>query len=240
MQRVLLQAGFALALTSACAYAQVRQEVEPTDPSPAELPAATGEALPGKSIRPVPATSNDPGTQMDRKQPQSSTDGKDGSQKSIIRSPLNTKDKAFVVAAGQIGKTEIEAGQFALTRSKNPAVVEFAQMMVTDHGKSYAKLQDIAARETIDISKLDAKHSQVLSELSAAPAADFDRSYVSKMVSGHKDAETTIATMAQDTDDAELKAYADETLATVRMHLTHASKLDAAMVAGASSRGAKK
>lgn len=229
MTRIVLPLGFALALLSAGSFAQVRPEIDPPDPSPSELPAAPGEAVPGKSIRPTPSTSVDPGTPMDRKQPQTSSDGKDGSQKAVIRTSLTKADQKSLMAVGQIAMTEIQAGQIALDRSKDSAVREFARMMVTDHGKSYARVQDIAKRESVDVSTLDAKHAQMLAELRGAPLEGFDKAYVGSMVRGHQDAMATIEAVSRKSDDAELKAYAADTLVTVRMHLEHARKLEATL-----------
>lgn len=230
--RTLCQVGFVVATMSALsAHAQVKPEIDPADPKPSELPAASGEAKPGRSIRPQPSGSVDPGTPQDRKMPQTSSDGEDGSQKSVIRTQLTSADQAFVTAASQIGKTEIDAGNIALQRSQNSAVKEFAQMMITEHSENYARLSGIAERDKVKIGTLDAKHSGVVDTLRSTPAADFDRIYVGKMVQGHQDALTTFQTMAKKSDDAEIKSYADDTVIAVQKHLDHVQKLQASMAA---------
>src|SRR3954464_16097742 len=72
----------------------------------------------------------------------------------------------FVSKAAQDGMTEVELGKVALDKSKDPKVREFAQRMVTDHGKANHELESIAKRKGIDVpKKLDTEHQDMVKKL---------------------------------------------------------------------------
>ena len=58
---------------------------------------------------------------------------------------------AFIKTANIAGLTEILASKFALNASKNPRVVSFAQMMITDHAKVGNELKTLAKQKLVDI-----------------------------------------------------------------------------------------
>ncbi len=53
----------------------------------------------------------------------------------------------FVKKAALGGMTEVEAGKVALSKSQDPAIRDFAQRMVTDHGKANSELESLAMRK---------------------------------------------------------------------------------------------
>ena len=69
----------------------------------------------------------------------------------------------FVKKAGLDGMTEVEAGKVALSKSQDPAIRDFAQRMVTDHGKANSELESLAIRKGLQAPKrLDAEHKEML------------------------------------------------------------------------------
>src|SRR5207237_946016 len=50
-------------------------------------------------------------------------------------------DRTFVTNAAEGGMAEVELGQLATNKATNPDVKQFAQRMVTDHGKANDELK---------------------------------------------------------------------------------------------------
>jgi putative membrane protein len=76
------------------------------------------------------------------------------------------------------GKAEVELGRLASERGTSDAVKQFAQRIVTDHGKADEELTQLAQRPGIALpSDLDAKHKQLIDRLAKLSGAEFDRAY---------------------------------------------------------------
>ena len=74
----------------------------------------------------------------------------------------------FVKKAALDGMTEVEAGKVALSKSQDPAIRDFAQRMVNDHGKANSELESLAMRKGLTPPKqLDAEHKEMLDALTS-------------------------------------------------------------------------
>lgn len=143
-------------------------------------------------------------------------------------STLSKRDQSFVDKAAIAGLFEVEASHLALSRSTRPQITAFAKMMVSDHGKANAQLKTLASMKGTPVpGMLDKTHAEALAKLSAKkPGAEFDEAYADAMEDGHDKAVVLFETAAKDLDDADLKAYAAETLPTLKTHSEQAEKLD--------------
>jgi putative membrane protein len=59
-------------------------------------------------------------------------------------SPSTSPDQDFVTKAAQGNSAEVALGQIVVGKTKNPAVKQFAQMMVKDHTAALNELQELA------------------------------------------------------------------------------------------------
>jgi putative membrane protein len=101
---------------------------------------------------------------------------------------IRSSDKDFVHDLAVAGMTELELGRLALEHAMRADVKNFAQMMVDDHTKGGEKLKAIAAQHNITFpAQLDDQHRELRDKLANLKGADFDREYMSAMVSGHED-----------------------------------------------------
>src|SRR4051812_12931234 len=92
----------------------------------------------------------------------------------------------FVQKAAQDGMTEVELGKIALDKSKNDQVRNFAQRMVTDHGKANSELASLASSRGIDApKKLDAEHQAIVNDMKSMDGAAFDSHYSRHMNMDH-------------------------------------------------------
>src|SRR5215212_5181894 len=75
------------------------------------------------------------------------------------RAMNQANDKTFAMKAAMGGMAEVELGKLASEKATSPDVKQFAQRMVTDHGKANDELKTVASKESIDLpTSLDGKH----------------------------------------------------------------------------------
>jgi len=122
---------------------------------------------------------------------------------------------------------EIQASQLAQTKATSADVKAFAGRMITDHTKTSDQLKSIVASRSglKPPSSLDAKHRALLSKLRSASGANFDRIYARQQLQGHQQAVMLFTSESQNGKDAELKAFAGQTLPTLQQHLSMAQQL---------------
>lgn len=139
------------------------------------------------------------------------------------------QDDDFVEEASAKGVAEVEAGKLAQEKGSATDVKSFAEMMVQDHTAANAKLKSIADAKNLKVSdsaELMDKAKAAILELRSAKS--FDQAYANNQVKAH---EATIALFEKEVSegkDAEIKAFATETLPKLKIHLEHAKTLSEA------------
>ena len=133
----------------------------------------------------------------------------------------------FVKKAALDGMTEVEAGKVALSKSQDPAIREFAQRMVKDHGKANGELESLAATKGLSAPKqLDPEHKEMLDTLKSKNGKDFDHAYAEHMNMDHSKA-IALFESAAGSSDPDLAQFAKKTLPTLKEHKALAQKLPA-------------
>ncbi|MGY3214677.1 DUF4142 domain-containing protein [Mucilaginibacter sp. HD30] len=129
-------------------------------------------------------------------------------------------DAKFVVDAGNGGMTEVELSKLAQQKATNAKAKEFADMMVMDHSKANDELKALAKAKNVTLpDSVNADSKKMWDELNAKTGKDFDKAYVSTMVSEHKKTVSMFENASKDLKDAELKAFVDKTLPVLKGHL---------------------
>lgn len=140
---------------------------------------------------------------------------------------------AFVSNAAQGDMYEIEAGKIAEQKAKDPQVKAFAKRMVADHGKLTSEMKPLIAKAgQTPPTDLDQRRKGFLDNLKAAPAKDFDKTYMDQQVAAHDEALTLMQGYAKDGSDAGLKAAAAKAVPTVQKHSDMAKQIQAKLSAG--------
>ncbi|HKY03040.1 MAG TPA: DUF4142 domain-containing protein [Burkholderiales bacterium] len=136
-------------------------------------------------------------------------------------------DQDFATKAASSGLAEMEASRAISEKTTSDGVREFAQQMVQDHGRANQKLIDLAAAKQIQLpTGAVGPHADAVTRLSGAMGADSDRLYVQDFgIQAHKEAIELFERQAREGTDAELKAFAESQLSTLKTHLDHAQKL---------------
>ncbi|AXF25639.1 DUF305 domain-containing protein [Burkholderia pyrrocinia] len=135
-------------------------------------------------------------------------------------------DAEFIDKAAMAGKAEVQASQLALKQAQSPEVRAFAQRMVADHGKANARLNEIAARKGMKPQAEQIADPDV-EALRGKSGRDFDVAYVAAVgPDAHRKAVALFESEARDGKDADLRAFANATLPTLRHHLSMAQALE--------------
>ncbi len=130
-----------------------------------------------------------------------------------------TSDQSFVDLVAQTDMTEAHLGQLAADQASSQAVKDFAQMMVTDHTADYNQITAVATKAGLTVPKgLDAEHNKAIAPFEKLKGAAFDRRYERFNIAGHETAIAAYDKESRDGQNADLKAYAKQTLPTLEKH----------------------
>ena len=135
-------------------------------------------------------------------------------------------DAEFAVEAADGGLMEVELGTLALTKASSPEVKQFAQMMVDEHGKANSELKSLAQQKNITLpTVMGNEMKRKYDNLSEKSGAEFDKEYMDLMVKDHKDDIEEFEEQAEESKDAEIKAWASSKVSTLRKHLQEAERI---------------
>src|SRR5580700_5897663 len=147
-----------------------------------------------------------------------------------IPSTVSKADQDFAVNTAIAGMTEIQAGQLAEQKTAAKDVKEYAEMMVNDHTAAANKLTAIATQKNITLpSTLTPDAQKNLDNLQQESGKKFDKDYMAMMVSDHKKVIGAFENESKNGSDADIRAFADSTLHTLRVHLEKAEKCEKMM-----------
>lgn len=129
-------------------------------------------------------------------------------------------DAQFLVDAAAINLHEIQLGQLAAAQATSQEVKELGMMVEKDHSKTLNELKDLAARKTITIPVAASEDdTDKYNNLSKKTGRDFDKDICDRLVEEHKDAISKFEKASTESNDAEIKQWAANTLPTLRSHL---------------------
>jgi putative membrane protein len=146
-------------------------------------------------------------------------------------------DARFVLQAAEGGMMEVAKGKLAAQKGAHEGVKQFGQKMVDDHTKAGDELKAIAGGKNITLpgETPTAPMQAMLTKLEKLEGAAFDRAYVDDQVRDHEKTIALFEREAKTGKDAELKAFAEKTLPTLKEHLTTVQDLKAKLAKGATN-----
>ena len=140
---------------------------------------------------------------------------------------VSQQDSEFAKQAAGGGQAEVELGRLATEQSQNDEVTQYGQTLVDEHTAANEKLKQIAEEKGIELSSdLPDEAQEAKDSLSQMTGLDFDRAFIEQMVSDHERTIDLFDKQAQQGQDAELKAFAENTLPTLREHLDEAQRIE--------------
>jgi putative membrane protein len=136
------------------------------------------------------------------------------------------------VEAGAIAHTlndgEIMLARMAVANATNPAVRDFAQMMITDHTNANAMLEreGYAAAPNSAVNALNTQVDHMRNMLQSSSGPAFDRTYIAQQIDMHQNALAMVGKNLQPSaQDPDLRNILGNMRSTVEMHLQHAKTL---------------
>lgn len=138
---------------------------------------------------------------------------------------LSDDDHKFVMSAAHGGMLEVQLGEVAEKNASHADVKAFGKHMVTDHSKANDQLKQLAkAKEVVLADKLPKRQQETYDKLSKLTGKEFDKEYMKLMVEDHRRDIEEFEKEAKSGKDADLKAFANNTLPTLRDHLKMAKE----------------
>ena len=139
-------------------------------------------------------------------------------------------DAKFAVDAANGGMAEVALAKLAQSKATNAKVKEFADMMVADHTKANDELMALAQAKNITLPQAVSSDKQAtMDNLTKKSASEFDKAYVDQMIDDHKKTISLYEDASKNLKDADMKAFVDKTLPTVKAHLEHVTAIHDSM-----------
>jgi len=140
---------------------------------------------------------------------------------------VSKADQDFAVNTANAGMTEIQAAKLAQQQGSSADVKKYAAMMIKDHTAAADTLKMIAAKKNLTLpADLSNDSQKDLADLQKKTGKDFDKAYLKMMVSDHKKVIKSFEDESKNCSDADIRAFADNTLHTLRHHLDEAEKCE--------------
>ncbi len=139
-------------------------------------------------------------------------------------------DAKFAVDAANGGMAEVALGKLAEGKAVNAKVKEFAAMMIADHSKANDELMALAQSKNITLPQAVSTEKQsVMDNLTKKSGSEFDKAYVDQMIEDHKKTISMYEDASKNLKDADMKAFVDSKLPTVKAHLEHITAIHDSM-----------
>jgi putative membrane protein len=141
-------------------------------------------------------------------------------------SPQQADQTSFLADAIRGNVAEVKLGQLAAERAESQQVREYGDMLRKDHTKALEKASGLANEIGVPASsELTAQQQNQFRSLQKLSGDEFDKTFLSQMVSEHQSDIAKFTAQAQSGSDPEVMAFAKETLPTLQAHLEHAQSI---------------
>lgn len=141
--------------------------------------------------------------------------------------PPTADDSLALGLLGAVNEHEIAAAKQAEEKKVSAPVMEFAEMMETQHSENQAKTTSLGTlASTPEVQAMVDKGKRELDELGKKSGKEYETAYIDAMVKGHTEALSLIDTRLISLASSEpVKKHLTETRDHVAMHLEAAKKL---------------
>ncbi len=133
-----------------------------------------------------------------------------------------------------VDENQIDLAKTAKTKKLDPAVIEYADLMIDESTKNLEQTNALSQKLSIpsaknkDATKLEEKGQEKLKDMSKEDDKKFQKEYIKTMVKGHKDVLDELNDKIEDVS-ADLKDHFKETKTKVESHLEKAKDLEKKM-----------
>lgn len=142
------------------------------------------------------------------------------------RGELSSDDVSFINDVMQAGMAEIAEARLASERSRDEQVRQVAEHILADHEQSNEQLRSIAVAHQVPLPSSpnaeQEQHARILEELTGEA---FEAEYVRHQLEAHRKSIALYERTARQTENPQLKAYANKSLPVLKQHLAMLQKL---------------
>ena len=133
---------------------------------------------------------------------------------------LSSRDRTFLMQAGQLSMMEVELGRLAVQRGSSPGVKQYGQEMVEDHTRANQELMQLAMQKKVELpTEMSTQNTAMIDRLSGLSGTSFDTAYKQAMIDSHNQAIALFQAQSQQGQDPQLKAWATQKLPNLQAHL---------------------
>jgi putative membrane protein len=133
---------------------------------------------------------------------------------------VKEKEAQFLVDAAEISMKEIRLSEQADSQAHAADVKELAKFLKEDHEKCLKEIQALASKKMVTLPDAPTKNIETASEkIIDKRDANFDREYTAMMVDVHEDAIDKFQKASEDSEDYEIKTFANKMLTQLRTNL---------------------
>ncbi|MBW3585477.1 MAG: DUF4142 domain-containing protein, partial [Cyanobacteria bacterium 0813] len=133
---------------------------------------------------------------------------------------LSSKDRTFVMQAGQLSMMEVELGKLAVQRGSSAGVKKYGQEMVEEHTQANKELMQLVMKKQVELpTEMSTQNTALMKRLSGLSGTSFDTAYKQAMIESHTQAIALFQAQSQQGQDPELKAWATQKLPNLQAHL---------------------
>ncbi len=137
----------------------------------------------------------------------------------------NDNDAKFLMDVAEMQLEEISLGKLAQEKGNSPQVKELGKMMEAAHTQTLTEVKALAQSKSIAIPTTVTEDSKdAYQKLNDKTGNDFGKAYSDMMVEHHEDAIKLFEKISTDSEDTEIKAWANQQLPGLRTHLKHAEE----------------
>jgi putative membrane protein len=141
-----------------------------------------------------------------------------------VRMDVSQQDQDFINKAWNINETEIRLGNIAKENAGNDDVKSFGKDMMKDHKDLNDDLEKLAKDNNATCpGELEKQNQDAIDKLSALHGDDFDKQYMTAMVSGHRGALEAFKAQGS-SGDSPVDKWAADTAPKIQHHLDMAIK----------------
>jgi putative membrane protein len=133
------------------------------------------------------------------------------------------------IVASQI---DVDAGELAKTKTKDPEITKFAQAMINDHKAVIAQATDldkklgVTPQDNVLSRTLLAHAEETKKSLVAKSGVVFDKAFVDNEIAYHRSLISIVQnTLIPNAENKELKQLLEKELPTLKAHLVHAEMM---------------
>jgi putative membrane protein len=143
------------------------------------------------------------------------------------REQVENQDSKVLTESASMSMLNLELSNMAEERAVTPEAKELARELKQEHSEINQELLGIAQRKQIALpTDLSDDHRGEIEDLTDKEGLDFDRDFVDKVISVHKDKIDDYESLSRDSDDPEIREFAINMLPKLRIQLENAERVE--------------